>query len=241
MNLLKRYKYRLYDGVFYPAIGFSSAWTNKDIQIEYSKYLGCCGFLTEFLIKVKLKNPKMPYRLEALCLIKEAGYKVIHCVSYMGDFNLRDKFPDQEFEFDPRIQAEYAEYANYVLPVYHFSRIIIRTETGAYIGDPKQAMWCINNGLTKVQNASNIENGVCNIGYQERTKKWVGWSHRASASFGLHDAKFNENATVEDTFELYGIQYPNIDMVPFNKRGFDICETDEECKQAAINFAQYIS
>jgi hypothetical protein len=241
MSLLKRYKNRLYNGSLYPAIGFGSAWTSRDIQVEYSKYLSCCSFSTEFLIKSKLKNPLRPYRLEALCNIKEAGYKVIHFSSYMGDFNLKDKFPDQEVEFDPRIHEEYARYMNSVLPKDYFDIIIIRTENGDYIGDPKEAMWCINNGLTNVQNASNVEYGVCNIGYHEHTKKWVGWSHRASASFGLHDAEFNEDATVEDTFRLYGIQYSNIDVVPFNKRGFDICETDEECKQSAINFAQYIS
>lgn len=238
MGLIQRYKNRLYNGYLYPAIGFGSSWTSRDIQIEYSKYLSCCNFLTEILVKVKLKNPRYPYRLEALCKIKEAGYKVIHYSAYMGDPK-QTEFETFEIDFDPRIQAEYARYMNYVLPKDYFQILIIKTERDEYVGDPKEAMWYINNGIVDVQ--SNSLNGTCNIGYQPSTGKWIGWSHRASASFGLHDAEFNENATIEDTFRLYGIQYSTIEDVPFNKRGFDICEDSTECKQAAINFAKYVS
>ncbi len=233
--MFERFKYRLYDGILYPALGSKYAYTSREIQIEYSTYIHFGNFFTEFMLKTKLKNPSKPYRLEALCKIQEAGYVLKQFFGYMGD---PAKHKDKEIEiiFDPSNIHEYAKYMNRDKPIDHYEMVIVYTKDGEYIGDPKQAMWLIFNGIT---NLYAPDGKHCRVGYQASTKKWVGWNSYMSASFGLHDAEFDPTATIEDTMRLFGIQYNSIEEIPFNKRGFDICENDDECKQAAINFANY--
>lgn len=59
------------------------------------------------------------------------------------------------------------------------------TKNGHYIGDEKTADYLTGElGLTDLQPADPKCN-VCSIGFNEKTQKWAGWSHRALYQFGV--------------------------------------------------------
>lgn len=63
------------------------------------------------------------------------------------------------------------------------------------------------------------DNGVAQLGFNPKEKKWYGWSHRAIGGFGIGD-KFWEGDKESKTRK---------------------CKTLDECKQAASNFANSVS
>ena len=94
---------------------------------------------------------------------------------------------------------------------------------------------------------------------------WVGWSHRAKAGFKKGDRLFDEtykpiesdytqaewkNWTVkfqkainkaDDLEKKWIIEDGMSYVIPFKQRGPKIIETNQEAKQAAINFSKYVS
>jgi hypothetical protein len=73
------------------------------------------------------------------------------------------------------------------------------------------------------------ESTVCSIGFCEREQKWYGWSHRAIVGFGIGDKLFTEG-------------FPDPDgTIPFIERGTVTITALEEARQAAANFAEYVS
>lgn len=97
-----------------------------------------------------------------------------------------------------------------------------------YIGDEKNAKFLLDKrGLTKLQPAYPEKYNVCNIGFNEKENKWVGWSHRAICSFGIGDKIFEENFGDGNT--------------PFVKHGKDTIKNLDDAKIAAKNFAEYVS
>lgn len=66
------------------------------------------------------------------------------------------------------------------------------------------------------------------IGFCESKNKWAGWSHRALVMFGIGDMLFDAN------------HIPN-DKTPFVKCGKVKITSLDQARQAAINFADYIS
>jgi hypothetical protein len=76
---------------------------------------------------------------------------------------------------------------------------------------------------------ADTDHSVCSIGFCERDQKWYGWSHRGICGFGIGDMlfiEFLEGAT---------------DSTPFVAHGTKVIETLREARQAAINFADYVS
>jgi hypothetical protein len=99
------------------------------------------------------------------------------------------------------------------------------TVDGNYIGDWDWANQLIKRGI--VPELSRPDHNVCSIGFCEKEQKWWGWSHRAMASFGLGDRIFEED---------YGD-----DKTLFTQHGPVVIKTLDQAKQAAINFADYVS
>lgn len=100
------------------------------------------------------------------------------------------------------------------------------TPFGDYIGDPKMAYYlCKKMGITpsKIDKTRNI----CSIGFSEKENAWAGWSHRALCFFGLGDKIFEADFGDDDT--------------PYKKHGRVVIETVKQAREAAVNFAEYVS
>lgn len=103
-------------------------------------------------------------------------------------------------------------------------------KTGKSIGLSDVAAWCYKYNI-KVDEESN------QIGFNEDSQKWVGWSHRGAQSFGIGDMLYSEEAH----HKLYEQDESLAEITPFIKIGFKKIETLEEARQAAYNFALSIS
>ena len=98
---------------------------------------------------------------------------------------------------------------------------------GEYIGDPKFAKrLIIDRGIMPELASKN--HSVCSIGFCEKENKWYGWSHRAICGFGIGDKLFEERFLKSDT-------------TPFIKAGKKTIRDMNDAKQAAKNFAGYVS
>lgn len=80
-------------------------------------------------------------------------------------------------------------------------------------------------------NAQNFPDG---IGYSPSKKCWAGWSHRAIHYFEVGDKLFDEKWTGGHTES-------ELDKIPFKKRGDKTIKNMNDAKQAARNFALYVS
>jgi len=119
------------------------------------------------------------------------------------------------------------------------------TYDGSYMGnaDDFVVKWIKKYGLTKVQKAKKAHS-VASIAFCSDFKKeglkgkgkgkevWIGWSHRASCPFGIGDQLFKQG-----DFK----NHKDPDKVPFTKVGKEKIKTLDQAKQAAINFAGYVS
>jgi hypothetical protein len=111
---------------------------------------------------------------------------------------------------------------------------------------------------------------VCNefpsAGYSLKNNSWIGWSHRAKAAFKKGDRLFDQtykpvesdyteeewtkyskayqkslNSAVDELDKKWIIEDGISHVIPFKQRGPKIIETNQEAKQAAINFSKYVS
>jgi hypothetical protein len=102
-------------------------------------------------------------------------------------------------------------------------------------------------------------------GYSMTDNMWVGWSHRAKAGFKKGDRLFDETYKpiesdytqaewknwkvkfqkainkADDLEKKWIIEDGMSYVIPFKQRGPKIIETNQEAKQAAINFSKYVS
>jgi hypothetical protein len=103
-------------------------------------------------------------------------------------------------------------------------------------------------------------------GYSLTDNAWIGWSHRAKAAFKKGDRLFDEKYKpvesdyTEEEWTKFSIAYQksldsaadDLDrkwiiedgishVIPFKQRGPKVIETNNEAKQAAINFSKYVS
>ena len=87
---------------------------------------------------------------------------------------------------------------------------------------------------------------ICTIGKSDVDGRWYGWSHRAIQSFGLGDKIFEERfnsskmcRSCKKGEACEGRPCPS--SIPFREHGRRTVKTDADAKQAATNFANYIS
>lgn len=99
------------------------------------------------------------------------------------------------------------------------------TIDGKYVGDWNFGRMLVKEGIAAEYKSPDVT--VCSVGFQEAEQKWVGWSHRARCSFGIGDKLFVEDFGDDDTL--------------FTEHGPNTITTLDEAKQAAINFADYVS
>lgn len=101
------------------------------------------------------------------------------------------------------------------------------TKDGDYMGNVKTAKFLTEKkGITKFEKRTRTSS-VVSIGFNEKEKKWFGWSHRAICGFGIGDKVFEEDFGDGKT--------------PFVKHGSKTIKNLEQAKEAAKNFAAYVS
>lgn len=121
---------------------------------------------------------------------------------------------------------------------------------GIWILDIATAIICYNLHPTKDRQVLKNEDG-----------QYFGYSHRSMQYFSIGDVLFDENWEIKEDHANYKKylekaakakaedprwyagkveEYVN-DFIPFKERGYKIIENEEECYQAALNFAKYVS
>jgi len=75
---------------------------------------------------------------------------------------------------------------------------------------------------------------VCSIAFSEKHNAWIGFSHRAMAIFTIGDMLFDADFRGDFSEEEIG-------KMPFKQRGEIKIKKLEQAKQAASNFAEYVS
>jgi len=150
--------------------------------------------------------------------------------SWLPEIGLKVYIPDKNTDsirrYKRKVIDKILEHPEMQIVIDHSDDFLIQTvlnKDGKYIGDVQWA--------TKIYHLHDIQPGgdygVCNIGFNPETQKWCGWSHRAFSCFGINDKLFETN---------YGNKYTY-----FNEHGTKTITNLEEAKQAAINFANYVS
>lgn len=109
---------------------------------------------------------------------------------------------------------------------------------GGYVGTPENAYRYYQLGLQMIQK-SHPENKVCSIGYNPKTGKWVGWSHRAMYGFKIGDTvKVGDCCASSGWTEEYLREHPEEDYsLPV---GFE-AKNENDTKRMAIAFADSVS
>ncbi len=128
-----------------------------------------------------------------------------------------------------------------------------------FVGTLDDCYWLLEQSVVVCSDFSSA-------GYSLKNNSWIGWSHRAKASFKKGDRLFDqtykpvESDYTEEEWTKYSIAYQKsldsaVDeldrkwiiedgiahVIPFRQRGPKIIETNQEAKQAAINFSKYVS
>lgn len=96
--------------------------------------------------------------------------------------------------------------------------------------------------IKKLQKLSPLSTGGPNqIGFDPKSKKWYGWSHRAIYGFGIGHIVKKGDATLSSGY-IKGIPEYKKDMVKIKKypAGFK-CKTLNDCKALAKLFAASVS
>ncbi len=199
-------------GFPYLAIGGGSSFTSRRYEIEktwypFIRFDVSFQWKLPFIIKSYIINPRRRYRDSFLKRIKEhpALNLSLHYFDDRGqdtgieEFHIGDECPQGAI-------------------------LVVSDNNNNYIGVPQDAEHLLDyEDLTP----HDGKTGVICCGYDPKTEKYCGWSHRAKACFGIGDKLF-----IEDFGDA---------RTPFIEHGPDTIKTKEEAKQAALNFANYVA
>lgn len=108
-----------------------------------------------------------------------------------------------------------------------FVKDMVYTKAGHFVGDKKFASYLAAQNIRPI--LADPAHSVCSIGFSTRLQKWFGWSHRAICGFSI-------NGTDRIFEEDYGD-----DNTLYVEHGPKLIQTLDDAKQAAINFADYVS
>jgi len=148
---------------------------------------------------------------------------------YKAGYIIRDEYWPSNFEDKPEGHSI-------------LMKKIAYNHEGEYIGNSKRAYFLlVKKGI--IPKKSHPDHCVCSIGFCKKNFTWYGWSHRAMQNFGIGDKLFDENWYPEGgTGERDDCGFLiECEKIPFIKRGTITIRDMEQAKQAAVNFADYIS
>ena len=114
-----------------------------------------------------------------------------------------------------------------------YNYIAVYTHDDKYIGTVSDLENLFDLGIFDIQTYNH--NQTCSIGFNDLKKKWYGWSHRAICGFEIGHVVEAGNIEATPDFDNNPIAF--IFNIPV---GFK-CETLEDCKKCAINFAAAVA
>lgn len=206
--------------------------------------------------------------------MKAKGYKINVCLRYwqlpFGVYLAKRQYvKDVSRELKDAIYRAAERKWGYVKVCFELSRytiIVISTKTGEPI--QRQTFYDETYKFFKIGEMTFTDHPQ--VLYCEDTKKYYGYSHRASMGFGIGDMLFTEEPLSDDVlmkvfcadkklrrdyikvlkryhrhndyFSFFDTIKCGIgEVIPFRKKGTKKIETSEEAFQAALNFARYVS
>lgn len=106
-----------------------------------------------------------------------------------------------------------------------FKLVKVLNRDGHFVGDERWGKMLTKRGI--VPELSKPKHKVCSVGFCKKEQKWYGWSHRAMCGFGIGDRIFEDSYGDADTL--------------FTKHGKVRIKSLDQARQAAVNFADYVS
>lgn len=202
---------------------------------------------TNFLIKVilNLRFTKLVLRIKADGYTQEAIEKAEKCFSIISPILRSNFYIKENYEFEKHSQENTLKQGN-------IQYLYCYTDNGKLIGS-------LNNIKKYLDYDCVCDKEYNNVLFSRKFNGYIGFSHRASQVFKIGDMLFDEKWRPEikdityemiDRFEKtnkglnnknYKLKDKAVECIPFRKRGFKKIETKEECRQAARNFALYVS
>ena len=154
-----------------------------------------------------------------LCLrVKPTGYKpeaiemAERCFARLATMEYNEN--TNEFKFPPYTHGDKEE----------FEEVFCLNDKGANMGSLADLFYLLKHDCVADYEYQNVL-------YSREYDGYIGFSHRAAQVFKIGDMLFDE------TWETEG----GTQDIPFVKRGFKKIEDRAECRQAARNFAMYVS
>lgn len=192
-------------GIPYLAFGYGSQFTSRRHEIEKTWYLKD-GWRYPIILKSYIINPHRRYTNKFLKKIKDhPNLKLL--VNFFNDFG--EVLDEYEYDIGKELPQS--------------TMLVVRDSKDQYAGVPESVDHLLE--LEELTSA-NTGNVIC-AGFNPKTSKWCGWSHRAKACFGLGDKVFEEDFGGDHTI--------------FTEHGTETIETCDQAKQSALNFARYVS
>lgn len=168
-----------------------------------------------------------------------------------GGFVVRVEVNDFGSVMTPTLEGKLSWLINFAIP--SRERLIMLscyTPEGYYLGDLDTAGWLyFRHGLTHVQPICVVvdpskraeaiqEKWACQVGFDEKNQRWVGWSHRAIAWFPVgYIAKEGDCVVSSGWTDEYLAEHPEENLtVPV---GFEV-KTLDDSKRCAIAFAESV-
>jgi hypothetical protein len=150
--------------------------------------------------------------------------EIVHAVQSLMSLSF-DMPTDEILDSKMRDGLEYrtvrTSFGKDVVPPY----VKVFNADGHYVGSERWAEMLTKRGI--VPELSSDDHKVCSVGFCDREQKWYGWSHRAMCGFGLGDRIFEQ-------------EYGNMDTL-FTEHGAVQIVNLDQARQAAVNFADYVS
>lgn len=158
---------------------------------------------------------------------------VIETIEGHPEFHIEEKLYDDDFKDIDRkdvysIDRDYFKTENDE-PIFSIYEVYATNEHGRfYIGSIEDAYYYVRANLCEFQNSDlDVTTGVANVARVRFTNDYCGWSHRATSCFQQGDMLFISDYGDDNTL--------------FTEHGTSVIKTPEHARQAAANFAKYIS
>jgi len=171
--------------------------------------------------------PAFGYRSMFTSRNYEINYTKYLCCDYKFPFMIKTRILDHKHPFRQHVIDKINSNPDLEIFKWYFDDMVGISE-GAY-------MWYVKNkhtdevlgNIIDMYYLSDLEQLTHNTGFDPKTNRWHGWSHRARCSFGIGDKIFEEDFGDENTL--------------FTEHGSKFIRTLNDAKYSAQKFAESVS